>query len=286
VPASRPAASLNVPFRAILEFPCKCISECPCGITTQSSRTSIRHKNRSNCCLPRPLAGPKRLADVHSASHSLLLSHSGYPRPATRANSSRSEADARRHVRRKRSGRGYAKKVRAVPAWLKRQAYAEYGITQYKTGDYEVDHLIALSLGGSNSIRNLWPESTKTTPWNSYVKDALEWKLHKLVCAGQLDLKTAQSEIASNWIEAYQKNAAKSPPTPRLRETKPAPATATASEVWVNTRSGKYWKPGSRFYGKLKRASLCRSWMRLIVDIPQQVERGNRLCQETRSWRK
>jgi hypothetical protein len=51
---------------------------------------------------------------------------------------------------------GYAKKVRAVPAWLKRQAYAEYGITQYKTGDYEVDHLIPLSLGGSNSIRNLW----------------------------------------------------------------------------------------------------------------------------------
>jgi hypothetical protein len=68
---------------------------------------------------------------------------------------------------------GYAKKVRAVPAWLKRQAYAEYGITQYRTGDYEVDHLIPLSLGGSNSIRNLWPQSTKTWPWNSYVKDAL-----------------------------------------------------------------------------------------------------------------
>ena len=83
---------------------------------------------------------------------------------------------------------GYAKKVRAVPAWLKRQAYAEYGIAQYKTGDYEVDHLIPLSLGGSNSIRNLWPQSTKTSPWNSYVKDALERKLHKLVCAGQLDL--------------------------------------------------------------------------------------------------
>ena len=55
---------------------------------------------------------------------------------------------------------GYAKKVRAVPAWLKRQAYAEYGITQYKTGDYEVDHLIPLSFGGSNSIRNLWPQLT------------------------------------------------------------------------------------------------------------------------------
>ena len=36
--------------------------------------------------------------------------------------------------------------MRAVPAWLKRQACADYGITQYKTADYEVDHLIPLSL--------------------------------------------------------------------------------------------------------------------------------------------
>jgi len=37
------------------------------------------------------------------------------------------------------------------------------------------------------------------------VKDALERKLQKLVCALQLDLKTAQREIASDWIEAYKK---------------------------------------------------------------------------------
>jgi hypothetical protein len=30
------------------------------------------------------------------------------------------------------------------------------------------------------------------------------------------------------------------------------PPASHANEVWVNTRSGKYWKPGSRFYGKTK----------------------------------
>ena len=85
------------------------------------------------------------------------------------------------------------------------------------------------------------------------MKDALERKLHRLVCAGELDLKTAQHAIASNWIEAYKKYVSENPPAPAARETSQTPAEpAAADEVWVNTRSGKYWKPGSRFYGKTK----------------------------------
>lgn len=84
------------------------------------------------------------------------------------------------------------------------------------------------------------------------MKDALERKLHELVCAGQLDLKTAQHEIASNWIEAYQKYVGKSPPARVTPEAKTVPAASNAGDVWVNTRSGKYWKPGSRYYGKTK----------------------------------
>ena len=91
---------------------------------------------------------------------------------------------------------GYTKKVRNVPAEMKREVYEEYGVTSHGSGDYEVDHLIPLELGGSNSIKNLWPESHRTSPWNAQVKDRLEGKLHELVCSGQLDLKTAQQAIA------------------------------------------------------------------------------------------
>ncbi|MGA8660394.1 MAG: HNH endonuclease signature motif containing protein [Chthoniobacterales bacterium] len=54
---------------------------------------------------------------------------------------------------------GYSKKVRAVPRAFRIQAYRKYGITSPNPGDYQLDHLIPLSLGGSNSIRNLWPQS-------------------------------------------------------------------------------------------------------------------------------
>src|ERR1700733_4548888 len=54
---------------------------------------------------------------------------------------------------------GYSKRVRNVPAEVKREAYALYGVRSHEPGEYEVDHLISLELGGSNSIRNLWPES-------------------------------------------------------------------------------------------------------------------------------
>jgi hypothetical protein len=142
--------------------------------------------------------------------------------------------------------------VRNVPEEMKREVYREYGITSHGPGDYEIDHLISLELGGSNSIKNLWPESHRTSPWNAQVEDRLEDKLHELVCSGQLDLKTAQQAIASNWIEAYKKYVSPNPPIPESMSNRAPEAADTAGQVWVNTRSGKYWEPGSRFYGKTK----------------------------------
>jgi len=35
---------------------------------------------------------------------------------------------------------GYSRKVRAVPVWLKKQAYAQYDTTSWEPEDYEIDH--------------------------------------------------------------------------------------------------------------------------------------------------
>ena len=99
---------------------------------------------------------------------------------------------------------GYSKKVRNVTAAVKRLVYESYGITRHKPGNYEVDHLISLELGGSNSVRNLWPQSYRTHPWNARVKDALENELHRRVCAGTLELGVAQRVIAQDWVSAYR----------------------------------------------------------------------------------
>jgi hypothetical protein len=59
--------------------------------------------------------------------------------------------------------------------------------------------------------------------------------------------------IASNWIEAYKTYVSPNPPSlPQLASPSASESPLNPDEVWVNTKSGKYWKPGSRYYGKTK----------------------------------
>ncbi len=98
---------------------------------------------------------------------------------------------------------GYTKTVRDVPNSLKDQVFAEYGITSHPTGEYEVDHLIPLELGGSNDIANLWPEAADPKP-GFHEKDQVENYLHDQMCAGAIPLRQAQAQIAANWLTVYQ----------------------------------------------------------------------------------
>ncbi len=93
---------------------------------------------------------------------------------------------------------GYTKTVRNVPGSLKRAVYAEYGIARHRARQYEVDHLVPLELGGSNSIANLWPE---TAPGYGE-KDRVENELHVAACARAIGLRQAQIGIARDWRHA------------------------------------------------------------------------------------
>ena len=100
------------------------------------------------------------------------------------------------------------KDYRHVDAATKRKAYSLYNMQPNKgecaPKGCEVDHLIALTIGGANSIKNLWPEPF-SGPWNASMKDRLENRLHKLVCNGTMELQEAQREISTDWVAAYRK---------------------------------------------------------------------------------
>lgn len=93
----------------------------------------------------------------------------------------------------------------SLPASLQQKIFREYGIANARPSDYELDYLITPELGGSDDVRNLWPEPHNRTVWNSYVKDELENRLHQMVCDGTINLQTAQRDISTDWIAAYKR---------------------------------------------------------------------------------
>ena len=87
---------------------------------------------------------------------------------------------------------------------VKRKVFDVYGVNPQLPVAYNVDHLIPVSLGGTNAIENLWPQPL-AGEWNHLKKNLLERRLYKLVCSGSLDLQKVQQEIATDWVVAYRK---------------------------------------------------------------------------------
>lgn len=107
--------------------------------------------------------------------------------------------------------------VRDVTPAERRAVYAEYGQVDHKgvcrnskgkRDGCEVDHLISLELGGSNDLKNLWPQPYADDP-GAHQKDALEDRLAAMVCHGDITLRAAQEEISRDWYAAYRRYVAK-----------------------------------------------------------------------------
>ncbi len=96
---------------------------------------------------------------------------------------------------------GYSASVRNVSSEEKVTVYQSYGIPN-EPGKHEVDHFISLELGGSNNLKNLWPEPYEPRP-GAHEKDTVENALHAEVCAGRMTLPQAQKIIVEDWYAYY-----------------------------------------------------------------------------------
>jgi len=91
--------------------------------------------------------------------------------------------------------------VKPVAKWQREQALEKYG---KRPEDFtgELDHLIPVSLGGTNDPENLWPLPASKDMGPEQKKE-LDLKLHQLVCDKTLTLKAAQDAIRKDWVKAY-----------------------------------------------------------------------------------
>ena len=106
----------------------------------------------------------------------------------------------------------WGKDERHVTAAMKQQVFGLYGYSGYDDRrcvpdshgrTCEIDHLIGRELGGADDPKNLWPQAYGTSPWNATLKDTLENRLHKEVCAGHVSLKAARGLLVNDWRKAY-----------------------------------------------------------------------------------
>lgn len=92
--------------------------------------------------------------------------------------------------------------VRNVPKSLKVLVYKRDKGDLSKTTEYEVDHRIALSSGGSNDISNLKLQSY-FGKCNAHHKDVLEVRIHSMVCKQKMTVQKAQDYLYNNWETGY-----------------------------------------------------------------------------------
>jgi hypothetical protein len=93
----------------------------------------------------------------------------------------------------------------AVPQDVAQRVLKAYRMEHVPRHEYELDALITPELGGTADAANLWPQRYRGGLWNAHVKDQVEDYLREAVCSGTVDLRTAQQDIATNWVAAYQK---------------------------------------------------------------------------------
>ena len=83
----------------------------------------------------------------------------------------------------------------------------EYKVPWSEHSKYEFDHLIPITVGGSNNLYNLWPEPLHVNvdgyDMGAKTKDELEDTIGKLVRSGRMPIAEGQA-LFKDWPAAYQ----------------------------------------------------------------------------------
>lgn len=124
---------------------------------------------------------------------------------------------------------GYTENARHVSKLLKWQVFILYGFAapgepldlkrlHELEMQFEIDHFVSLELGGSNDIKNLWPQAyaapvVSMQTMGARQKDVVETELHRRIKKGQITLKQAQDIILTDWVRAYFEIKTKKPLT-------------------------------------------------------------------------
>ncbi len=103
---------------------------------------------------------------------------------------------------------GYTASVRPSTSFtngIKAKLLREAGLAAEDARDYELDHHVALALGGHpRNLRNLALQRWEGED-GAKRKDVLEKRLQRLVCSRSLPLAAAQWAIYSDWRAAYRR---------------------------------------------------------------------------------
>ena len=92
--------------------------------------------------------------------------------------------------------------AKPVADWQRNEALTRYGVRP-EGFNGEIEHLVPVSLGGTNDPDNLYPFHAQ----GEYTLDAkqrLAAKLRELVCDGKVSLKQAQDVFKKDWTKGYK----------------------------------------------------------------------------------
>ena len=135
-------------------------------------------------------AAPVDGQDAHSASEDVASNCARYlPDPAITPGRVCSQSDPNF------SGYRYPGHVavcaRSVSSAEKDSIAARYGVARGEYSQYEFDHFIPLSIGGSDAVENVWPQPLA----EAHEKDALEQELYNAISQGTITQADAVSRV-------------------------------------------------------------------------------------------